>query len=82
MDKLGNPGGQTYRQTDRQTVTLSPKENTINKMTYSLYPCILLFGTNIIIYGIFVHLALFNNTTPIVPTFDFSSKYNVLHDTT
>ena len=63
-------------------VTPSSKTNEINEMTCYLYPCGLLFGTNIIISSIISFLTLFNPIAPVVPNLDYPTTYTVLQNTT
>ena len=51
-------------------------------MTCYLYPCGLLFGTNIIIARIVFYLTLCNPPTPVVATLDLPTTYTVFHNKT
>ena len=53
-----------------------------NKRNYMLFLSLwVIFGDNIIIAIILFYLTLYIPTTPLVPTFNFPTTYNVLHDT-
>ena len=57
-----------------------PKSKEINEITCYLYPCGLLFGTNIKIASIIFYLDLCYPPNPEVPNINFVTTYNVVHD--
>ena len=64
------------------TVTPSSNANSINKMTWYLFPCGLLFRNNIIIARNMVLFEFMQSSIPVFPTIYLPTKYNVLHYTT